>query len=208
MGEDHQVRRARLGAAPEQADSGGPAADTAHPRMLHRLMKLSNLIGRPFFTHFAERYDLTMNDLRVLMALGGMSEAASHEICRAIGMHPMNMSRSVARLRRQGRIIERGDPVNRRRKILTPTPEGWALYGRLSPHVKALSEFVFGSLSPLEAEMLGKLLDVLIQRLESVDLNSPRLIDEAALARQLEEEEEEAPPAPRRRSAGAGQRPG
>lgn len=153
-----------------------------HPNLLYRLLKLSNLIGRPFFTHFAVRYDLTMNELRVLMTLGSMSEAASHELCDATGMHPMNVSRSVARLRRQGRIIERSDPSNRRRKILTPTPEGWALYRRLTPHVKVLSQFLFDSLSQQEAELLARLLGRLTERLEAVDLNSPLLIDARALA--------------------------
>ena len=49
----------------------------AHASLLYRLLKLSNLIGRPFFAHFADRYDLTMNDLRVLMTLAPLEEAAS-----------------------------------------------------------------------------------------------------------------------------------
>src|SRR3569833_1089008 len=83
---------------------GEPRLDSAYPRLLRQLLKLSNLVGRPFFTHFAERYDLTMNDARVLMALASERQAASHELCDATGMHPMNVSRSVARLRRQGRL--------------------------------------------------------------------------------------------------------
>lgn len=166
--------------------ASGPEAAQAHPTLLYRLLKLSNLIGRPFFTHFAERYDLTMNDLRVLMTLASMSEAASHELVRVIGIHPMNVSRSVARLRRHGRVLERSDPLNRRRKILTPTSEGWALYRKLAPHVTVLSQFLFGPLAGEEAEVLSSLLDRLIQRLESVDLNSPQLVDAQALARDLD----------------------
>ena len=161
------------------------ASRDPHPRLLYRLLKLSNLIGRPFFTHFAERYDLTMNDLRVLMTLAPMGEAASHELCQVTGMHPMNVSRSVGRLRRQGRIAERSDPSNRRRKILSLTPVGLDLYGKLAPHVRAISEFLFSSLSPLEAELLGKLTDLLTRRLESVDLTSPLLIDALALAQEV-----------------------
>jgi len=166
-------------------------ARPAHPSLLYRLLKLSNLIGRPFFAHFAERYDLTMNDLRVLMMLAHMTEAASHELCQVTGMHPMNVSRSVARLRRQGRVSERSDPTNRRRKILSLTPAGAALYHKLTPHVKVLSEFLFDPLSALEAEILSKLIDLLTKRLEAVDLNSPLLIDADALA--MEASGDEAP---------------
>ncbi len=186
-------------------DVGGPAAqadlsarreaglDEAYPRLLHRLLKLTNLIGRPFFTHFAHRHDLTLNDVRVLMSLASVGQAASHELCEMTGTHPMNVSRSVARLTRQGRITDRADPGNRRRKLLTPTDEGWALYHKLAPHVKVLSEFVFATLSQREVEFLSSLIAVLSERLESVDLNSPQLIDVQALERDLDDPAADAP---------------
>ena len=102
-------------------------------------------------------------------------------------MLPMNVSRSVARLRRQGRIVERTDPGNRRRKLLTPTEEGWTLERLLAPHVQALSEFVFATLSQREVEFLASLVAVLSERLGSVDLNSPQLIDAEALERDAAE---------------------
>ncbi len=164
--------------------------DQPRPRLLYRLLKLSNLVGRPFFTHFADRYDLTLNDVRVLMSLGHAGQAASHELCDSTGMHPMNVSRSVARLKRQGRIADRADPDNRRRKLLTPTEEGWAIYRMLSPHVKALSEFTLANLSEREVDFLSSLIAVLAERLESVDLGSPQLIDAAALSRELAENDD------------------
>ena len=182
-----------LAAQPDRSARREPALDEAYPRLLHRLLKLTNLIGRPFFTHFAERLDLTLNDVRVLMSLSSVSQAASHELCEMTGMHPMNVSRSVARLRRQGRITDRADPANRRRKLLTPTGEGWTLYHQLAPHVKVLSEFVFDTLSQREVEFLSSLLAVLSERLESVDLNSPQLIDVEALERDLDDPEAGAP---------------
>jgi DNA-binding MarR family transcriptional regulator len=169
-----------------EADAAGSASssrDPWHPDMLYRLLKLGNLIGRPFFSHFSERYDLTMNDLRVLMTLAPMGEAASHELCQVTGMHPMNVSRSVARMRRQGRIAERSDPTNRRRKILKTTAAGQDLYERLTPHVKVISEFLFDTLTAEEAESLSRLVDKLSSRLEAVDLNSSVLIDAEALAK-------------------------
>lgn len=161
--------------------SHGEPAHVGESDLVRTLTKLSNLVGRPFFSHFADRYDLTRNDVNVLLTMAEMREAAAHELCRVTGMHPMNVSRSVARLRRQGRISERSDPANRRRKILTLTPEGWDLDRRLRPHVKAMSEFLCTSLTELEADFMGKLLRRLIERLQAVDLNSPILIDQDAL---------------------------
>lgn len=177
-----------LGAALAADPGAEPRAELeqARPRLLYHLLKLGNLIGRPFFTHFADRYDLTLNDVRVLMSLGFVSQAASHELCDATGMHPMNVSRSVARLKRQGRIADRADPGNRRRKLLTPTEEGWAIYRTLAPHVRAISEFTLANLSEREVDFLSSLIAALAERLESVDLGSPLLIDAEALSRELD----------------------
>lgn len=199
--------RMDLGSALQTDPGAGPRAELEQPRprLLYRLLKLSNLVGRPFFTHFADRFDLTLNDVRVLMSLSHAGQAASHELCDSTGMHPMNVSRSVARLKRQGRIADRADPDNRRRKLLTPTEEGWAIYRTLSPHVKALSEFTLANLSEREVDFLSSLIEVLAERLESVDLGSPQLIDAAALSRDLaKEEDRRAPrdePEPRHRAA-------
>lgn len=180
-----------LGPALEAEPTG--ALEQARPRLLYHLLKLSNLVGRPFFTHFADRYDLTLNDVRVLMSLSHVGQAASHELCDATGMHPMNVSRSVARLKRLGRVTDRADPDNRRRKLLTPTAEGWALYQKLAPHVMAISEFTLANLSEREVEFLSSLIAVLSERLESVDLNSPQLIDVQALERDLDDPAADAP---------------
>jgi MarR family transcriptional regulator, lower aerobic nicotinate degradation pathway regulator len=134
----------------------------------YRLMKLTNLFNRPFFSRFAKRYHLSINDARILITLASMPEAASHELCDATGMHPMNVSRSVAMLRRQGRIAERRDPENRRRKMLRLTPKGWTVCQAFMPDMNKMADFLFSSLSPLEVEFLSKLVDLLTSRLEAV----------------------------------------
>lgn len=138
----------------------------------YRLMKLTNLINRPFFSRYAERYHLTINDSRVLVTLASVPEAAAHELCAATGMHPMNVSRSVATLRRQGRIAERRDPANRRRKMLRLTPKGWSACRSFVPDMERMSKFLLASMSPLEVEFFGSLVDQLISRLETIDSRS------------------------------------
>lgn len=138
----------------------------------YRLMKLTNLIHRPFFTRHAKRYHLTINDARVLVTLASLSEAAAHELCDATGMHPMNVSRCVATLRRQGRIAERRDPDNGRRKILRLTRKGWTVCRSFVPDMERISDFLLSSMSEPEVEFLSRLVDQLIERLESADARS------------------------------------
>ena len=61
-----------------------------------QLLKLSHLVMRPFSFVLSDMYAINTNELRVLMILAPMGEAASHEIAKATGMHPMNVSRAVA----------------------------------------------------------------------------------------------------------------
>jgi DNA-binding MarR family transcriptional regulator len=143
----------------------GPAL--SQKNVWYRLMKLTNLINRPFFSRFAKRYHLTINDARVLVTLASMPEAAAHELCDAAGMHPMNVSRSVATLRRQGRIAERRDPDNRRRKMLRLTAKGWTVCRAFVPDMDRMSEFLLSSMSAPEIEFLSRLVDQLIERLET-----------------------------------------
>jgi DNA-binding MarR family transcriptional regulator len=152
----------------------------------YRLMKLTNLINRPFFSRYAERYHLTINDARVLVTLACMPEAAAHELCEATGMHPMNVSRSVATLRRQGRIVDRRDPANGRRKILRLTPKGWAVCQAVAPDMDRMSQFLLTSMSPIEVEFLSRLTDLLIARLATIDSRSglPADLAEAAPPRE------------------------
>ena len=162
-----------------KSSEGHQADPIVSPQIVwYRLLKLTSLMGRPFFTRFAQQYEMSANDWRVVTTLAAVPEAASHELCQITGMHPMNVSRSVATLRKQGRVSERTDPNNRRRKILSLTPKGWDIYNRGVPQVRKLAQFLFSSMSPLEVEFFGRLVDLLVNRLEEVDLESAWFAEE------------------------------
>ena len=176
--ETRMTRGRETAFAPSVIDAGEPARRTpiapgtlvvSQQSVWYRLMKLTNLINRPFFSRFARRYRLSINDARVLVTLACMPDAAAHELCAATGMHPMNVSRSVATLRRQGRITERRDPGNRRRKILRLTPKGWTVSHSFVPDMERMSDFLLASMSSPEVEFLSRLVDQLIARLETLD---------------------------------------
>lgn len=145
------------------------ADDPQHrsPRLvLYRLLKLSNLISQPFFSDDSARYQISMNELRVLTTLAPLGEAASHEVGTVAGMHPMNVSRAVASLSRQKRIQQRPDPNNRRRKLLKLTTKGWKLHDALMPHVQEIASTLFATLQPDEIEQLSRLIDKMTAQLD------------------------------------------
>lgn len=145
------------------------ADDPGHrspPLVLYRLLKLSNLISQPFFADDAKRYNISMNELRVLATLAPLQEAASHEIGTVAGMHPMNVSRAVATLCRRKRLQQRRDPDNRRRKLLRLTADGRALYKSLMPHVQEIANSLFATMEPDELELLSRLIDKMTAQLD------------------------------------------
>ena len=151
------------------------ADDPGHraPKLvLYRLLKLANLISQPFFADDAARYQISMNELRVLTTLAPLGEAASHEVGTVAGMHPMNVSRAVATLTRHKRIQQRPDPENRRRKLLTLTSKGWKLHDDLMPHVQQVARTVFATLEPDELEVLSRLIDKMTSQLDGHGLPS------------------------------------
>lgn len=131
------------------------------PMLLYRLLKLSNLILRPLFVQRAESYEMNVNELRVLMTLAPMGEAASHELCEVAGLHPMNVSRAVGTLRRQGRIEERRDDENRRRKLLRLTPEGQRVFDELAPDANVAADRLFEGMDGKALRNLSVVIDKL-----------------------------------------------
>ena len=158
-------------------------ADSPHHSrslLLYRLLKLSNLIETPFFNGDSVRYQISMNELRVLMTLAPLGEAASHEIGEVAGVHPMNVSRAVAALRRSGRLTERSDPQNRRRKLLTLTADGKKLYRTLMPHVQEVAGKLFDGMTPEEITTLSRLLAGMTERIQSTPAATSAAADSAA----------------------------
>jgi DNA-binding MarR family transcriptional regulator len=129
------------------------------PMLLYRLVKLTHLILRPFYAQRAEAYKLNVNELRVLMTLAPMGEAASHELCEVAGLHPMNVSRAVGTLRKQGRIEERRDEDNRRRKLLRLTPEGQRVFDELTPDATLAAGRLFDGMDDKALRHLSLVID-------------------------------------------------
>lgn len=135
--------------------------------LLYRLLKLAHLIQRPFTVAGANAYELNVNELRLLVTLAYLGEAASHELCEVAALHPMNVSRAVARLRRQGRVAERPDAGNRRRKLLSLTAEGRRLYAEMVPEIDEAAARLFAGLDPATLDMLSAMIDQLTHNISA-----------------------------------------
>lgn len=158
--------RPRVSAPKDATDAGKETLDTQ--TVWYRLMKLTNLINRPFFNQDAKTHGININEWRLIMTLATLGEAAAHELAETSGLHPMNVSRSLAILRRQGRITMRIDPDNRRRKLFRLSVSGRTLYRRVLPQMQQRADDLFSLISSRETEQLADLIDRLITRVESL----------------------------------------
>jgi DNA-binding MarR family transcriptional regulator len=136
---------------------------------LHRLLKLTNRLMAPFSTHLSHRYDISLNEFRLLMAIGRLGASASHELAEHTGVNAMSVSRAVATLQRNGRIQVETDPQNRRRKVLRLTGEGERLYELMRPQTQAVADYLVDGLSEADVAKLDELLGKLIAQLEARD---------------------------------------
>ncbi len=137
--------------------------------MLHNILKLANRLMAPFSTFLAHEHRISLNEFRVLMQIGFYRTAASHELVELTGVNPMSISRAVATLEKNGRVVTVTDPANRRRKRLTLTEEGERLFRVMRPATNLVAEYLLSRLKTHERAALDHILHTLIATLEAKD---------------------------------------
>ena len=137
-----------------------------HVQLLIGLLKQASLISRPMTEGVATPNDISANELRLIMCLGGEGALAGHEISDVMGMSPMNVSRAIANLVKRGWIEQIVDGNNRRRKPVALTTDGWHAFRNLIPDVQIVAEYLLGALNANERNALGKLTSKIVARME------------------------------------------
>jgi DNA-binding MarR family transcriptional regulator len=136
---------------------------------LHRVLKLNNRLMAPFSMHLSHRYNISVNEFRLLMAIGRLGASASHELAEHTGVNAMSVSRAVSTLERHGRITVEPDPCNRRRKVLKLTAEGKRLFDIMGPQTLKVADYLLADLPPADLARFDALVGKLIARLEATD---------------------------------------
>lgn len=123
----------------------------------------------PFSVHLEKRHKIGVNEFRVLMTVGRVGSAASHEVAEMTGVNTMAISRAVAVLKRQRRLLVTTDTSNRRRKTLRLTAVGRALYERMEPATEKVARYLFESLRPDEIVAFDRFVRTVTEKLEARD---------------------------------------
>lgn len=136
---------------------------------LNKFLKLYQCLVSSFNSNMQEKFNLNLNDFRVVMMVGEMRETASYEIADATGMPEMAISRTMSSLEQRGLIIRKVDTQNRRRKSVVLSANGQALFDAMIPSSRSVANFLFDSLKLHEALSFDAYLNTLNERVTQLD---------------------------------------
>jgi DNA-binding MarR family transcriptional regulator len=124
----------------------------------YRLSVLSNTVSRAIARIYAERFDLSIPEWRVMAQLGRHGRLTASEIVGLTAMDKVRVSRAVSRLTAARRIAADEDEADRRRQHLTLTPAGRRIYREIVPLALEREASLLETLSPQDRQALDRLL--------------------------------------------------
>lgn len=134
----------------------------------YRLVVLAERVSLAIAQVYADRFDLSRAEWRLLAALAPSREMTATELSAYSTLDKMQVSRAVARLEAAGRVERRADAVDRRAKRLRLTKSGRALYSAVWPLVLARERYLLGALDAEEMAGLDRVLDKVRQRADEL----------------------------------------
>lgn len=104
--------------------------------------------------------DLPNLEWRLLFSIARFGSCYLAYITKRTSIDPAHGSRAVVALEKKGLITRKDDPKNRRRKLLSLTPDGVQVFERIWPRAQRTIKSITDQLSPNDFEELKRLLDL------------------------------------------------
>lgn len=152
-------------AAPWLDEGTAEAAAPLAPQLI-QLLKLATMISRPMQDAVASPNGISMNELKIMMCLGGEGPCAGHDLTSLMGIPPMNVSRALASLAERGWVEPAVDPANRRRKPVRLSARGVAAQEAMTADIGDVAHLLLGSLNERDRAALERIVGVLIGRMQ------------------------------------------
>lgn len=130
----------------------------------YRLAVLAEAVSRTMAAVYADRFDLTRQEWRVLVALSNLARATATEVAEYSTLDKMQVSRAVAEMERKGLIARAEGRADRRTKLLTLTGAGRRLFEAIVPLVLERQRHLIDALEEGERAQLGAIITKLTER--------------------------------------------
>ena len=146
---------------------GGLPVDSS---LLFKLVRVVNLTARPFQETIARQHRLSLNEWRVMVVLASHAGGAvATDVVEATGLDKMAVSRALAALEKEGRLLRAGDPADQRRSHLRLSAAGRRLFAKLGTQARLREAGLFSGVKAAELARLDATLDKLIAGLLRTD---------------------------------------
>ncbi|PHQ69047.1 MAG: MarR family transcriptional regulator [Sneathiella sp.] len=132
------------------------------PRFLpYRVTKLSGVISRSLAGLYSERFNLTIQEWRIITILGSEGGMTARDIGELASLDKVNVSRAVDRLQKSGRLEKRAHKEDRRSAMLFLTAAGKKLLKEIIPLAQDYESRLLADFSSDEIEQLDGFLNKL-----------------------------------------------
>ena len=128
----------------------------------YRLSVLSNRISQAIARIYAERFDLTITEWRIMAVLGRNTGLSANAVADRTAMDKVAVSRAVARMLDAGHLDRHLADGDRRRSELSLSAAGRRVYQKVAPLALDLERQLLASLAREDHATLDRLLDRLL----------------------------------------------
>ncbi|MEM7378539.1 MAG: MarR family winged helix-turn-helix transcriptional regulator [Pseudomonadota bacterium] len=124
-----------------------------------RAVAFANKIQRMMLRSVLRQEDMPLLEWRILYSLARFGDCHLGHITQNNSMDPAHGSRAASALEDKGLIARRQDPNSRRRRLISLTPAGRAVFNRIWPRANAMVTSVTEQFDAGELAELKRLLD-------------------------------------------------
>ena len=150
---------------PDDDSAAGESAPLQLQEFLpYRLSVLTNKLSVTLAAMYADRFELTVPEWRVMAVLGQLPGLSADQVCAATEMDKVTVSRAVARLSDGGRLRRGTSEQDRRRSVLSLSAAGEEVYRQVIPLAREFEQEILAELGEEDRRTLDRLLKMLDQK--------------------------------------------
>jgi len=132
----------------------------------YRLSVLTNRVSSAIARHYAERFDLSVPEWRVIAVLGQAPGLSARDVAKRTAMDKVQVSRAVQSLLAAKRLTRTAHANDGRIAHLSLSAKGQAIYNEVVPLALSLERQFLSVLSQSEQKSLDMLLDKLSRHMD------------------------------------------
>ncbi len=130
----------------------------------YRLSVLSNIVSTAISGAYEKRFGLTIPEWRVMAVLAMTPDLSAAEVAQRTAMDKVAVSRAVASLLKERRIVRKTARADRRRSLLRLSAAGQQVYAQVVPVALAYERDLLAPLSDKDRAVIDRAIRVLLGR--------------------------------------------